>query len=210
MGEGEQKYYLESSETQHLREIMQLQLGAVEKARTLQAEEYERRLALLNHEAAQLKDMQATYVPREVFEGTINAINVKVDDATRNVQVQATLSNAKSKLTPGMFAGVDVVLPIKNRFITLPQPAIVYNPYGNTVYVVEKSKDDSGADSIVARQRVVQLGETRGDQVAVLKGVQPGDEVVTSGQLKLRNGAAIAINNTVALDNNPAPTPPNN
>jgi len=148
--------------------------------------------------------------PTEVFEGTINAINVKVDDATRNVQVQATLSNAKSKLTPGMFAGVDVVLPLKSRFITLPQPAIVYNPYGNTVYVVEKSKGDSGADSVVARQRVVQLGETRGDQVAVLKGVQPGDEVMTSGQLKLRNGAAIAINNTVALDNNPAPTPPNN
>ena len=79
MSEGEQKYYLESSETQHLREVMQLQLGAVEKARELQAAEYERRLALLNHEAAQLKDMQAMYVPREVFEGTMKELGGKID-----------------------------------------------------------------------------------------------------------------------------------
>ena len=145
--------------------------------------------------------------PAEVFAGTINAINVQVDDASRNIQVQATLRNPQAKLKPGMFASVDVVLPSQNRWITLPEPAIVYNPYGNTVYVVEKSKDDSGATSLVARQRVVQLGETRGDQVAVLKGVLPGDEVVTSGQLKLRNGASVVINNSIMSNDSAAPRP---
>ena len=148
--------------------------------------------------------------PGETFVGTVNAINAKVDDATRNLAVQATLSNAAGKLKPGMFCSVDALLPRQNKLITLPQSAIVYNPYGNAVYVVEKSTEAAEAGSLIARQRFVQLGETRGDQVAVLKGVQAGDEVVTSGQLKLRNGAAVAINNTVMPENNSAPTPPNN
>ena len=148
--------------------------------------------------------------PGEAFDGAINAINAKVDDATRNLAVQATLGNAGGKLKPGMFGAVDVLLPRQARLITLPQATIVYNPYGNAVYIVEKSKEAAGAGALIARQRFVQLGETRGDQVAVLKGVQIGDEVVTSGQLKLRNGAAVAINNAVMPENNPAPTPPNN
>ncbi|MDD2765237.1 MAG: efflux RND transporter periplasmic adaptor subunit [Opitutaceae bacterium] len=148
--------------------------------------------------------------PQEVFEGTINAINAKVDDSTRNLHAQATLGNPQAKLMPGMFGSVDVLLPRQDRFVTLPQSAIVYNPYGNTVYVVERSKEPADAGALIVRQRFVQLGETRGDQVAVLKGVQPGEEVVTSGQLKLRNGAVVAINNSVTPENNPAPTPANN
>jgi len=148
--------------------------------------------------------------PGETFEGAVNAVSPKVDDASRNLQAQATLGNAAAKLKPGMFATVEVLLPQQRKLITLPQAAIVYNPYGNAVYVVEKSKDAAGAAGLVARQRFVQLGETRGDQVAVLKGVAAGDEVVTSGQLKLRNGAAVAINNSVTPENNPAPTVPNN
>jgi membrane fusion protein (multidrug efflux system) len=148
--------------------------------------------------------------PGEAFDGAINAINAKVDDATRNLAVQATLGNAGGKLKPGMFGAVDVLLPRQARLITLPQATIVYNPYGNAVYIVEKSKEAAGAGALIARQRFVQLGETRGDQVAVLKGVQIGDEVVTSGQIKLRNGAAVAINNSVTPENNPAPTLPNN
>jgi membrane fusion protein (multidrug efflux system) len=148
--------------------------------------------------------------PGETFEGAINALNAKVDDATRNIEVQATLGNAAGKLKPGMFVSVDVLLPRQNKLITLPQSTIVYNPYGNAVYIVEKSKEAADAGALVARQRFVELGETRGDQVAVLKGVQVGDEVVTSGQLKLRNGAAVVINNAVMPENNPAPTPPNN
>lgn len=148
--------------------------------------------------------------PEKVFEGVINAINAKVDDATRNIAVQATLGNASGKLKPGMFGAVDVLLPKQNKLITLPQSTIVYNPYGNAVYVVEKSKEAADPGALIVRQRFVQLGETRGDQVAVLKGVQPGEEIVTSGQLKLRNGAAVAINNSVTPENNPAPTLPNN
>ena len=148
--------------------------------------------------------------PGEAFDGAINAINAKVDDATRNLAVQATLGNAGGKLKPGMFGAVDVLLPRQARLITLPQATIVYNPYGNAVYIVEKSKEAAGAGALIARQRFVQLGETRGDQVAVLKGVQIGDEVVTSGQIKLRNGAAVAINNSVTPENNHAPTLPNN
>jgi membrane fusion protein, multidrug efflux system len=140
----------------------------------------------------------------ENFPGTITAINSKVDDATRNIEVQATLPNPGERLKPGMFATVDVVLPHQDRFVTLPQTAVVYNPYGDAVYVIEKS-----AAGLVARQRFVQLGETRGDQVAVLKGVQPGDQIVTAGQLKLRNGAAVQINNSAQPADNAAPHLPN-
>ena len=148
--------------------------------------------------------------PGQVFTGTITALNAKVDDATRNLQVQATLRNADEKLRAGMFGTVDVLLPQKDNFVTLPQTAIVYNPYGNAVYVVEKSTEGTDGGALLARQRFVQMGETRGDQVAILKGVKTGEEVVTSGQLKLRNGAPVAINNSVTPGNNPAPTPPNN
>ena len=144
-----------------------------------------------------------------MFEGTINALNTKVEDTTRNLQVQATVGNRDEKLRAGMFGIVDVLLPQKDTVVTLPQTVIVYNPYGNAVYVVEKSTE-GGTETLVARQRFVQTGDTRGDQVAILKGVKVGEEVVTSGQLKLRNGAAIAINNSVTPTSNPAPTPVNN
>ena len=147
--------------------------------------------------------------PGTTFTGTISAINAKTDDATHNVQVQATLRNLDERLVPGMFATTDVVLPRQDKFVTVPETAIVYNPYGNAVYVIEKPSGPGGAEPLVARQRFVQLGETRGDQVAVVKGVQVGDEIVTAGQLKLRNGSPVRIDNTVQLSSNPAPQPPN-
>ena len=147
--------------------------------------------------------------PGTTFTGEISAVNAKVDDATHNVQVQATLRNADERLVPGMFATADVVLPRQDKFVTVPETAIVYNPYGNAVYVIEKPAGTGGADPLIARQRFVQLGETRGDQVAVVKGVQVGDEIVTAGQLKLRNGSPVRIDNTVQLSSNPAPQPPN-
>jgi membrane fusion protein, multidrug efflux system len=147
--------------------------------------------------------------PGVVFEGKVNAVNPLVDNATRNLQVQATIPNADERLLPGMFAGVDLVLPHEDHFVTLPETAIVYNPYGDAVYVVEHTKDASGGEQLVARQHFVTLGDTRGDEVAILKGVNAGDEIVTAGQLKLHNGAPVVINNSVQPPVNQAPTPPN-
>jgi len=147
--------------------------------------------------------------PGAVFEGKVNALNSKVDDATRNIQVQATIPNKDERLLPGMFAGVDLILPRQDHFVTLPETAIVYNPYGNAVYVIERTKTESGAQLLVARQHFVTLGETRGDEVAVVKGVNAGDEIVTAGQLKLHNGSPVIVNNAVVAPVNPAPNPPN-
>jgi membrane fusion protein (multidrug efflux system) len=147
--------------------------------------------------------------PGETFAGRVTALNPQVDDATRNFQVQATLANPGEKLKPGMYGSVDVALPHEDSFITLPETAIVYNPYGDAVYVLEHAKDASGADALTARQQFVELGETRGDEVAITKGVKPGDEVVTAGQLKLRNGSAVQVNNAAQPAANPAPNLPN-
>lgn len=147
--------------------------------------------------------------PGVVFSGAVSALNSKVDEATRNLEIQATVANADGRLKPGMFGSVEVLRPQEDTYLVLPQAAIVYNPYGDAVYIVEQEKDAHGEPTLVARQQFVQLGETRGDQVAVLKGIAVGDEVVTAGQLKLRNGAAVQINNTVQPENEAAPTPPN-
>jgi len=159
--------------------------------------------------AGQTVRMTVDAFPGAPFEGKINAINSKVDDASRNVLVQATFANADGRLVPGMYASVDVVLPGADHLVTLPESAIVYNPYGNAVYVVERTKGDSGDESLVARQHFVTLGDTRGDQVAILKCVKAGDEVVTAGQLKLHNGSPIVVNNSVLPPSNPSPNPPN-
>jgi len=146
--------------------------------------------------------------PGKIFSGEITAINPKVDAATRNLQVRVTLENADYKLLPGMYATVDIDTGAPQRLVTLPQTAISYNPYGNLVYLVDdKGKDAAGKPLLVARQTFVTTGATRGDQVAILKGVKEGDVVVTAGQMKLRNGSPLAINNTVtpADDANPVP-----
>lgn len=142
--------------------------------------------------------------PNEVFEGTVNALNPNVDDATRNFQIQASLKNTDGRLRPGMFGSVEVQLPVAGKVVTVPLSAIVYNPYGNAVYVVEGQGKKAG--DLIVRQQFVQTGDTRGDQVAILKGVKSGDTVVTAGQLKLRNGAGIVINNSVLPGDSAAPT----
>lgn len=144
------------------------------------------------------------------FSGKLSAINPKVDLNTRNVQVEATVPNHDKALTPGMFAKVSVDVGTQQRQLTLPQAAIVYNPYGDTVYVVQpsKGKDDKGQPlPATVKQTFVTLGETRGDQVAILKGIEAGTVVVTSGQIKLKNDSPIAIDNSVqpADSVNPAP-----
>lgn len=141
------------------------------------------------------------------FTGRVSAIDSVVDPATRNVQVQATLANRGAALRPGMFVQAEVLLGAGRSVIPLPASAINYAPYGDSVYVVTDLKAPDGATYRGVRQQVVTLGAARGDQVAVLTGLNPGEEVVTSGVFKLRNGAAVQVNNAVQPANSPAPTP---
>jgi membrane fusion protein, multidrug efflux system len=148
--------------------------------------------------------------PKETFSGTIESINSKVDSSSRNVQVRAALRNPDRRLVPGMFANVRIEFGGKIARITLPQTVVTYNPFGDTVFVVEKSGvDDKGNPRLTVQQRFVKLGDTRGDQVAVLSGIKAGETVVSGGQMKLRNGTVVAVNNTVLPPNNPNPNPPN-
>lgn len=141
--------------------------------------------------------------------GRVTAIDSVVDEKTRNVQIQATFSNPDGRLRPGMFVESEVVLGPERHVIALPASAINYAPYGDSVFVVADMRDAEGRGYKGVRQQFVTLAGTRGDQVAVQAGVKPGDVVVTSGAFKLRNGAAVFVNNSVTPANNPAPTPEN-
>jgi membrane fusion protein (multidrug efflux system) len=148
--------------------------------------------------------------PGQVFSGAVESINSKVDPSSRNVQIRASFHNADKRLIPGMFATVQIADGETRSRITLPQTAITYNPYGDSVFIVEQhGTDDKGKQQLVAQQRFVKLGGTRGDQVAIEDGIKPGEVVVTAGQIKLRNGSAVLVNNDVLPDNSPNPHPPN-
>jgi membrane fusion protein (multidrug efflux system) len=148
--------------------------------------------------------------PGAQFVGKISSINSKVDTASRNVQVRASFGNADRRLLPGMYANVEIDNGDATNQVTLPQTAITYNPYGDTVFVVKQNGvDGNGKPKSIAQQTFVQLGATRGDQVAVQSGVAVGDVIVTAGQLKLRNGAAVVVNNSITPANDASPTPPN-
>jgi membrane fusion protein, multidrug efflux system len=148
--------------------------------------------------------------PDASFRGAVTSINSKVDSASRNVQVRASFRNADRRLIPGMYATVQIEGAEATEQLTVPQTAITYNAYGNTVFVVEQSgKDDKGRPKSVAKQRFVQLGATRGDQVAVVSGIKPGDVVVTAGQIKLRSGSSVVVNNAILPANEINPTAPN-
>ena len=141
------------------------------------------------------------------FAGEISALNPRVDASSRNVQIRATLKNADHKLLPGMYATVDIATGAPQDLITLPQTAVTYNPYGDTVYIIDtKGTAANGKPQQIARQTFITTGATRGDQVAVLKGVNDGDMVVTSGQLKLHNGSLVNIDNSVTPTADAAPT----
>jgi membrane fusion protein, multidrug efflux system len=141
------------------------------------------------------------------FSGRITALDSIVDPTTRNVRVQATLANPGGRLRPGMFVQAQVMLGAARPVVALPASAISYAPYGDSVFVVVDLKNEHGGIYRGVRQQVVKLGAARGDQIAVLSGISPGDEIVTSGVFKLRNGAAVAVNNKVQPANSAAPKP---
>jgi membrane fusion protein, multidrug efflux system len=153
-------------------------------------------------------NMHTDAFPGRVFRGTLTAINSAVDVATRNVTLQGTFPNPDHKLRPGMFAKVDVVLPRKEAVLAIPATAISYAPYGDSVFVIEKKKDEkTGKESQVIRQQFIRTGETRGDFVTVTQGLKPGETVVSSGVFKLRNGMPVVINNELAPKPEISPTP---
>ncbi len=165
--------------------------------------------ALSQVSVGQSVDVAVDAFPGKTFPATISSINAVVDSTTRNVQVRATLANDDLTLRPGMFATISIGVGAPQNLITLPQTAITFNPYGSTVFVVAPGKDATGKADLVAHSQFVTTGDTRGDQIAVLTGLTAGQQVVTAGQLKLRNGAPVVVNNDVQPSNDPNPNPPN-
>jgi membrane fusion protein (multidrug efflux system) len=144
--------------------------------------------------------------PNKTYNGNIEAIEPQIDAATRNLKVRVKLANPQGELLSGMFATVKVGEGAAQQYITLPNVAIAYNPYGSTVFVLKADgKGADGKDKLTAEQRFVTTGMTRGDQVAITSGLKAGETVVTAGQLKLHNGSSVFVNNSIQPDNNANP-----
>ena len=147
-------------------------------------------------------------LPGHVFPGKVTAINSMVDSSTRNITLQATLENPDHVLRPGMFAKAEVTLPEKHKALVVPGSAISYAPFGDSVFVIEKKKDEkTGKESQVIRQQFVRVGEARGDLVAITQGLKAGETVVSTGVFKLRNGMTVTINNDLAPNPQVNPNP---
>ncbi|NBF04546.1 efflux RND transporter periplasmic adaptor subunit [Pseudomonas sp. Fl5BN2] len=146
-------------------------------------------------------------LPKQTFSGRVSSIDTQFDPNTRNVTVEATIDNPKRSLVPGMFARAVVSSGTTQRYLTLPQTSVTYNPYGTTVFIVTQHNNDRGEVVLTAQQTFIETGPTRGDQVAVLSGVKEGDQVITSGQMKLKNGSPVKIEERDAPLNDPSPTP---
>jgi membrane fusion protein (multidrug efflux system) len=147
-------------------------------------------------------------LPGLVIEGKVTAINPEVDAATRNIRIQATVANRQERLRPGMFVNVAVVLPASEDVLAVPATAVLYAPYSDSVFVVEeKQSENNKQPGLVVRQQVVQLGERRGDLVAVVSGLEAGETIVSTGAFKLRNGQAVVVDNTLAPEFKLAPAP---
>ncbi|WP_237178900.1 efflux RND transporter periplasmic adaptor subunit [Pseudomonas versuta] len=143
----------------------------------------------------------------QIFCGRVSTIDTQFDPTTRNVTVEATVANPQQSLVPGMFARAIVDSGKPQRYLTVAQTSVTYNPYGTTVFIATSSKNDKGEEVLTAQQSFIKTGPTRGDQVAILEGVKEGDLLITSGQMKLKNGSPVQIDNSAAPLNDPAPTP---
>src|SRR5882757_979836 len=147
-------------------------------------------------------------IPGRVFNGKLTAINSMVDSSTRNITLQATLDNSDHALRPGMFAKAEVMLPEKHKTLVVPGSAISYAPFGDSVFVIEKKKDEkTSKESQVIRQQFVRVGEGRGDLVAITQGLKAGETIVSTGVFKLRNGMSVTINNDLAPNPQVNPNP---
>jgi len=152
--------------------------------------------------------LNAAGVSEKEFEGEITAIDSRVDEATRNIQIEATVRNPDGKLRAGMFVNVEVLLPEQTGVIAIPASSINYAPYGNSVFVVKDGQSKDGKPEKQSVQQFVKLGPSRGDQISILSGLKEGDEIVTSGVFKLRSNAPVQVNNSVQPGNEQNPNPP--
>ena len=143
----------------------------------------------------QAVDVAVQAFPGEYFAGTISAMNPGIDPGNRSLRLRATLENPQVRLRPGMFANVRVVLPERSEVLTLPQTAISYNPYGDSVFVIDENEEGS-----VVQRRQVETGDVREGRVEIVQGLQPGEQVVIAGQVKLRNGQSVVVDNSIALE----------
>lgn len=145
--------------------------------------------------------------PSETFAGAISTINPNVDLTTRNVEIQAAIPNSGERLRPGMFASVEVILPMTEKYVAIPSSSINYAPYGDSVYVIDTITTEDGTSVPGVKQQNVKLGATRGELVAIISGLNPGDEVVSSGVFRLRPGLPVTINNdfSIGASENPQP-----
>jgi membrane fusion protein (multidrug efflux system) len=141
------------------------------------------------------------------FQGKITAINSLVDQATRNIQVQATFSNSDLRLRPGMFAKVSVIMNEKQNVVAIPATAIHYAPYGDSIFIVSQMKDPQGKEYKGVKEQFIKTGQSRGDMITVTSGLKPGDEVVTSGVFRLKSGAHVNVNNKIKPGTDLAPNP---
>ncbi len=163
--------------------------------------------ALADLQPGQAVQLRTDTFPDATWKGQITAINPGVDEATRNVKVRATFQNADGRLRAGMFANVEVLSSERRSVVLIPVTSVLFAPYGDTVFLLEQKKDPAGKDQLTVKQQFVRLGERRGDFVAVTSGVEPGQQVVSSGAFKLRNGMAVAVNNALAPKAQLQPTP---
>jgi membrane fusion protein (multidrug efflux system) len=148
--------------------------------------------------------------PNDEFSGKIIAVNPEIDQTTRSVLVRATVDNSKELLRPGMFANVEVLLPTKQDVLAIPATAVLYAPYGDTVFVIDKVQDEQGGkQQLILRQQIVRLGEAHGDFVSVVKGLKEGESVVTSGVFKLRPKMVVVVDNSLAPEAKLSPKPSN-
>ncbi|HJZ88584.1 MAG TPA: efflux RND transporter periplasmic adaptor subunit, partial [Polyangia bacterium] len=151
--------------------------------------------------------MRTDIFPEARWEGTISTINSEIDVSTRNVRVRATFPNADGRLRPGMFVNLEVLAAQARPALVIPATSVLYAPYGDSLFVVEESKDASGRSAQTVRQKFLRLGERRGDLIVVESGVSAGETVVSSGAFKLRNGMGVVVKNELAPDVQMAPQP---
>jgi membrane fusion protein (multidrug efflux system) len=199
--------------------IRQVELGQVVAAGTpiaslqsvtpIRADFWLPQQALADVELGQRARLRTDTFPGQEWEGEITTVNPEVDPNTRNVRIRATFQNADGRLRPGMFANVQVLSDEKREVVVVPATAVIFQPYGDSVFTIEEGKDKAGNKTTIARQKFIRTGERRGDLVAIADGLQAGETVVSSGAFKLRNGAAVKVDNRLAPRAELQPKPEN-